>query len=207
MPSFRSEPFLWIHLAGIAVAPLALLVTWLALAIGDPITPYGLELAILAIAAIIPILIMQWSRPFEIFSLLIISLRPEVLTTEQRKILRLFKTPKQRIFALLTALLMFAVLWGIYLFAPVAALSVTPFPQIRVLGLIIAAIAFLVANLFTQVPISVVGVLLTKQEVFNTVEPLTVEQIPPSFTVPGFRVRKIPFIPEATEAASSVKSV
>ena len=37
MRSFRSEPFLWIHLAGIAVAPLGLLVVWLALAIGDPL--------------------------------------------------------------------------------------------------------------------------------------------------------------------------
>lgn len=204
MTSFRSEPFLWIHLSGIAVAPLALLVMWLALAIGDPITPYWLELVILAIAAILPIFVMQWSRPFEIFSLLIISLRPEFLTTEQRKILSLFKTTKQRIFSLITALLMVAVLWGIYLFSPVAALPVTSFPQLRIVGLIIAAIAFLVANLFTQVPVSVVGVLLTKQEVFNTVEPLTVEQIPPSFTVPGFRVRKIPLVPEVTEASPSV---
>ncbi len=207
MPSFRSEPFLWIHLAGIAVAPLALLVTWLALAIGDPITPYWLELVILAIAGILPILVMQLSRPFEIFSLLIISLRPEVLTTEQRKILSLFKTTKQRILALLTALLMFAALWGIYLFAPVAALPVASLPQIRVLGLIIAAIAFLVANLFTQVPMSVAGVLFTKQEIFNNADPLTIEQIPPAFTVPGFRVRKIPLVPEIAEASPSVKSV
>ena len=39
MRSFRSEPFLWIHLAGIAVAPLGLLVVCLALAIGDPLNP------------------------------------------------------------------------------------------------------------------------------------------------------------------------
>ncbi len=200
MRSFRSEPFLWIHLAGIAVAPLGLLVVCLALAIGDPLTPFWLELVILAAIAIVPIFWMQWSRPFEIFSLLVIALRPDALTVEQRKILSLFKTTKQRVLALVTALMMVALLWEIYQFAPIAALPVVNFPQIRILGLIIAAVAFLVSNLFIQVPISVLGILFTKEEAFSTIEPLTPEQIPQSLTVPGFRVKKIPLIPEMAES-------
>jgi len=196
MSSFRNEPFLWIHLSGIAVAPIALLIVWLSLAIATPITPYWLELIILGIIGIIPILLMQWQKPFEIFSLLVVSLRPEVLTLEQRKILSLFKRPKQQFLALLTALLMAGKLYGIYYFAPLAALPVVNFPQVRLLALLVAAIAFLVANLFVQVPVSVLGILVTQNKVYEETTPINIEDIPKNLTVPGLRVRKIFFLPE-----------
>ena len=196
MSSFRNEPFLWIHLSGIAVAPIALLIVWLSLAIATPITPYWLELIILGIIGIIPILLMQWQKPFEIFSLLVVSLRPEVLTLEQRKILSLFKRPKQQFLALLTALLMAGKLYGIYYFAPLAALPVVNFPQVRLLALLVAAIAFLVANLFVQVPVSVLGILFTQNKVYEETSPINIEDIPKNLTVPGLRVRKIFFVPE-----------
>jgi hypothetical protein len=187
---------LWIHLSGIAVAPIALLIVWLSLAIATPITPYWLELIILGIIGIIPILLMQWQKPFEIFSLLVVSLRPEVLTLEQRKILSLFKRPKQQFLALLTALLMAGKLYGIYYFAPLAALPVVNFPQVRLLALFVAAIAFLVANLFVQVPVSVLGILFTQNKIYEETTPINIEDIPKNLTVPGLRVRKIFFIPE-----------
>jgi hypothetical protein len=196
MSSFRNEPFLWIHLSGIAVAPIALLIVWLSLAIATPITPYWLELIILGMIGIIPILLMQWQKPFEIFSLLVVSLRPEVLTLEQRKILSLFKRPKQQFLALLTALLMAGKLYGIYYFAPLAALPVVNFPQVRLLALLVAAIAFLVANLFVQVPVSVLGILVTQNKVYEETTPINIEDIPKNLTVPGLRVRKIFFVPE-----------
>ncbi len=196
MSSFRNEPFLWIHLSGIAVAPIALLIVWLSLAIATPITPYWLELIILGIIGIIPILLMQWQKPFEIFSLLVVSLRPEVLTLEQRKILSLFKRPKQQFLALLTALLMAGKLYGIYYFAPLAALPVVNFPQVRLLALLVAAIAFLVANLFVQVPVSVLGILFTQNKIYEETTPINIEDIPKNLTVPGLRVRKIFFVPE-----------
>jgi hypothetical protein len=196
MSSFRNEPFLWIHLSGIAVAPIALLIVWLSLAIATPVTPYWLELIILGMIGIIPILLMQWQKPFEIFSLLVVSLRPEVLTLEQRKILSLFKRPKQQFLALLTALLMAGKLYGIYYFAPLAALPVVNFPQVRLLALFVAAIAFLVANLFVQVPVSVLGILFTQNKVYEETTPINIEDIPKNLTVPGLRVRKIFFVPE-----------
>lgn len=196
MSSFRNEPFLWIHLSGIAVAPMALLIVWLSLAVATPITPYWLELVILGIIGIIPILLMQWQKPFEIFSLLVVSLRPEVLTLEQRKILSLFKRPKQQFLALLTALLMAGKLYGIYYFAPLAALPVVNLPQVRLLALFVAAIAFLVANLFVQVPVSVLGILFTQNKVYEETTPINIEDIPKNLTVPGLRVRKIFFVPE-----------
>ena len=80
MTTFRAEPFLWIHLAGIVVVPLALLAMACGLAIGTPLTPYGLEIIFLVAIAWLPIMVMQWFRPFEIFSLLIIAIRPGSLT-------------------------------------------------------------------------------------------------------------------------------
>ena len=84
----RSEPFLWIHLVGIALFPALVGVTLIGLAVGNSFA-YFIELPLLAAIAIFPILLMQLSRPFDIFSVLIFSLKPECLTEDQRKILAL----------------------------------------------------------------------------------------------------------------------
>lgn len=198
MASFRSEPFLWIHLAGIAVAPFALLVVWLALAIAVPLTPYWLELGFLVGIGVLPILWMQWHKPFEIFSLLVVALRPEVLTLEQRKILSLFKQPRQRVLTVLTALLMTGKLFALYYFAPLASLPVLDLPQIRIAALGVAAIAFLIANLFVQVPVSVLGILLTSNATYEQISPIELSEIPQKLTLFGFRVKKIPLIPQGS---------
>ncbi|XTZ13067.1 MAG: low-complexity tail membrane protein, partial [cyanobacterium endosymbiont of Rhopalodia inflata] len=49
MNNFRSEPFLWIHLAGIAVVPLSLQLVLLGLAVGDPFPLFWLELFIVGV--------------------------------------------------------------------------------------------------------------------------------------------------------------
>jgi hypothetical protein len=92
MRSFWTEPFLWIHLAGIAALPLALELVWLGLAVGDPILPVWLELLLVAAVGIVPVLWMQLTRPFDIFSILVLAMKPEQLTQEQRRLLSLFKT-------------------------------------------------------------------------------------------------------------------
>ncbi|MBZ8179272.1 low-complexity tail membrane protein [Oscillatoria salina] len=191
MESFKSEPFLWIHLAGLAVLPLALELVWLSLAVGDPVLPFWLELFFLAAIAIVPILVMQWYRPFDIFSILVVSLQPQQLTEKQRKILSLFKTPKHRVFTVVGAILMLLLLWQIYRYAPAAATVALFPPQWRIAALLVAALAFLVSNLFLQVPISVLTVLLTTQAEYEAIEAIAESQIPQQFTVPGFRVRKI----------------
>ncbi len=191
MRSFWLEPFLWIHLAGIALVPLFCQAVWLGLAIGQPLSPFWLELLLVGTIGIVPVFWMQYVRPFDIFSILILALKPEVLTPEQAKILSLFKRPSQRWLAWLTAVLMAGLLWQIYQWFPLAAIAVWGLPQWRLLGLLIASVAFFLSNLFIQVPISVLGVLLTSEEKFNSTEPLTPERISQEFTVPGFRVNKI----------------
>ena len=201
MSSFRSEPFLWIHLAGLAVVPLSLLVVWLALAVGSPLPFFWLELIFIAAVGIVPVFWMQWNRPFDIFSLLILALKPEAMTAEQQRILSLFKRKKQRFWALVTAGIMLLLLWQIYRLGPLAALVTPLSPQWRIVGVLLAAVAFLVSNLFVQVPVSVLGVLSTSEQQFAVTEPLPAEKILQEFTIPGFRVGKVlPFL--TTEASS-----
>ena len=96
MRSFWSDPYLWIHLAGVAALPIFLEVCFLGLAVGDPVLPLGLELLLVAAVGIAPVVWMQWQRPFYIFSLMAIALKPEQLTVDRRKLLRLFKAPANR---------------------------------------------------------------------------------------------------------------
>lgn len=205
MRSFWTEPFLWIHIAGIAALPLALELVWLGLAVGDPILPVWLELLLLAAVGILPVLWMQLTRPFDIFSILILAMKPEQLTQEQRRLLSLFKTKTNSVVTIAAAVFMLWVLWQIYRVAPVAATVAPLAPRWRIVGLLWAGLAFLVSNLFLQVPLSVAQVLLTSESEFAATEPYPVEKMPQDFTIPGVRVNQI--LPLAvTESTASATS-
>ncbi|MBC7823386.1 MAG: low-complexity tail membrane protein [Candidatus Parcubacteria bacterium] len=191
MRAFWSDPYLWVHAAGLAALPLCLLVCLLGLAVGDPLLPVWLELGLIAAVGIAPIVWMQWQKPFYIFSLVAIALKPAQLTDDQRRILTLFKTRRSPIWIGLGTLLLLVMLRQIYYVAPISA-EVTPFALgLRGLGLVVAAIAFLASNLFLQVPLSVIRVLLTSEQAFAATEPFAVEQIPQAFSVLGLRVNQI----------------
>jgi hypothetical protein len=191
MNSFRTEPFLWIHLSGLAVLPLCLEFVWLGLSIGDPVLPSVLELGLIAVIGIIPVLWMQWQRPFDIFSLLLVAINPNQLSDEQRKLLKLFKQTRQKVLTAIAPILLLLLLGQLYQFAPIAATATAGFPQIRLLGLFLAAVGFLASNLFLQVPLSVLGVLLTRQETYTNTEAYTPAEVSQNFTIPGIRVGKI----------------
>ena len=92
----RSEPFLWIHLGGIVMFPLFFLLTAVSLAVGESYS-YWLEIPLLMAIAILPVLLMQLYRPFNIFSVLFLSLKPQSLTENQRRILALFQRKQQKL--------------------------------------------------------------------------------------------------------------
>lgn len=202
MRSFWSDPYLWIHLAGLATLPIWLEFCLLALAVGDPILPPWLELFLVAGIGITPILWMQWVRPFDIYSLLAVSLQPEQLDEDQRKLLTLFTAPRNRVLAIAVPVLLAIALQKLYWIAPIAA-AVTPFAGAgRVGALLLAAIAFLGANLFTQVPVAVLSVLFTSETTFAATLPFAPDQIRQSFTLLGFPVNQIlpPLVSEPTPA-------
>ena len=191
MRSFWSDPYLWVHVAGVAAVPIFLELCWIGLAVGDPLLPVGLEFLLVAIAGIAPILWMQWQRPFCIYSLVALALKPDQLTTEQRRTLRLFKTQIGKVLAVLVAIGLLLVLWKIYHLAPLVADAVPFAAKSRLIGLLLAAIAFLGSNLFLQVPVSVVQVLLTSERQFAAADPYPIEQISQEFTLLGWPVAKI----------------
>ncbi len=191
MRSFWSDPYLWVHLAGIAAVPLFLELCLLGLAVGTPIFPVGLEWLLVGAIGVAPVLWMQWQRPFSIFSLIVLALQPQQLTDDQRRILRLFRTPLEKGLAVLMAIALLATLWQLFQIAPIAS-EVTPFDRFGHLGgLLAAAIAFLGSNLFLQVPISVLQTLLTSDRAFAATEPYSTAQIAQDFTLLGLRVKQI----------------
>ncbi len=191
MRSHWSEPYLWIHLAGIAVFPVTLLLCLLALAIGVPVLPPWLEWLVIAAIGILPIAWMQWQRPFDIFSILVLTLKPEQLTPDQCRILEQMRAKNARVWTLSAALLAAGLLWLLYLLAPLVA-GLLPLPEWRPLGLAAAALVFLMGNLFLQVPVSVLRILLLDSDRFQATAPYPLEQIRQSFTILGWPVEQIP---------------
>lgn len=191
MRGFWSDPYLWIHLAGLAAVPILLELCVLGLAVGDPLLPVGLEVLLVATLGIAPILWMQWQRPFCIFSLMALAVKPERLSETQRQMLQLFRSPLNRGLALATAIALFLVFWQLYRIAPIAA-AVVPFGQeSRLVGLGVAAIAFLAANLFTQVPVGVARVLLATDAQLSALPPYPVDQVSRDFLLIGWRINQI----------------
>jgi hypothetical protein len=191
MSSFRSEPILWIHVAGLAASPIFLLLCLLFLSIGEPVLPVWMELFLVATIGVVPLLWMQLRRPFYIFAILGVALKPENLTEQQRKILCLINTNLNRVLALLAAILLLGVLWQIYKIAPMVANVASFLPQWRSVGLLLASLAFLASNLFLQIPVSIVRVLVTNDTEFAAIEPLSLEKIKQDFTILGVRVNRI----------------
>jgi hypothetical protein len=189
MKAFWTDPYLWIHAAGIAVVPLWLILCFLGLAAGDPILPSGLEILLVAIVGIAPIVWMQWQTPFCIYSLLAVSLKSSQLTDNQRRILTLFKQRCNPIVSLVAAGGLFLVLKALYGSAAIAA-GVTPIGN-HGLGLIVAMVSFLAANLFLQVPLSVLQVLLASDAEFQQATPYDAAAIGKDFFEPGLKVAKI----------------
>jgi hypothetical protein len=188
MRAFWSDPYLWIHLAGIAAVPIALLICLLGLSIGDPILPVWLELALIAIAGIVPIAWMQLRRPFYIFGLLAVAIHPETLSPDQRRILTLLRTRPSPLGVMGAAVVLGLILQQLYAIA--INWTLIPFTA-RGLGLGLAAIGFLLSNLFLQVPLSVAQVILTSEAEFNTTAATPPADIADHFLILGLRVQRI----------------
>ncbi|NEP56039.1 MAG: low-complexity tail membrane protein [Symploca sp. SIO2G7] len=191
MRSFWKEPFLWIHLAGLAALPLTLELVWLGLAVGDPILPVWLELLLVATIGIGPVLWMQLTHPLDIFSLLVVAIKPEQLTQEQQKLLSLFKTKPNKILTIAGIVLTLWILWQIYRVAPLAVTVASWIPGGHIVGLLGAGLAFLASNLFLQVPLSVTQVLLTSESEWQATSPYPVNKVQQDFTIPGIKVKQI----------------
>ncbi len=181
MATHRYDPYLWVHLAGLATVPLWLAISMLGLAVGSPQWP-GLELALLALLGVSPALWMQLGRPFYIFSLLALTLKPTALSDDQRRMLTLFQQWWVRSLAVVSPVLLVWLLWEIYPRAVVAS-DITPFASLGHFGgLAVAAGSFALANLFLQVPVSVLAVMATSEKRFKRTAPYPLDKVKANFT-------------------------
>lgn len=193
MRSFWFDPYLWLHLVGLAALPIFLEICLVGFAISDPFLPVWLEVLLVAVAGVAPILWMQWQRPFYIFSVMAVAVKPEQLTDDQRRLLVLFKSQRNRVLAAVVPVVLVFLLWKVYAMASIAAPVISFLPRWRIFGLLLAAGAFLASNLFTQVPVSVASVMLTTDSAFAATPPHLLESIRRSFTLVGLRVNR--FLP------------
>ena len=190
MATHRYDPYLWVHLAGIATVPLWLAICALGLAVGSPQWP-SVELALLTLLGGSPVLWMQLGRPFYIFSLLALTLKPTALSDDQRRMLTLFQQWWVRGLAIAAPLPLVWLLWEIYPRAVVAS-DITPFaPWGRLGGLAVAAGSFAMANLFLQVPVSVLAVLATSDKRFKRTAPYSLDEIKAHFTKVGIPLNRL----------------
>ena len=193
----KSEPYLWLHLAGIAAVPLCLvlcLAGWRA-SVG---LPAWLVLLLVALVGIGPVVWMQWQRPFCIFSLVVLAVKPEQLSENQRRILAQFKAPLGKMITAVVVGLALVILWQLSQWAP--GVRPVQFAGGSLGGLLVAMVSFLLANLFLQVPASVLLVLLTPDS--KLMSPYPTAKISQDFTVIGLRVKQI--LPIATATGISV---
>jgi hypothetical protein len=188
MKRFWSDPYLWLHVAGAATLPLWLLICLLGLAAGDPILPLGLEVLLVGIVGIAPVVWMQMRQPYSFYSLLAVTLKPEALTEDQRRVLTLVKGRNPLFLAAGAGILL--LLLKLVADATVVAVSQTPLSN-HFVGLLVAALGFLGANLFMQVPLSAVMVLLKSDSEFAGAVPYGIDRLTQDFTVLGIKLDKI----------------
>ena len=186
----RSEPFLWIHLLGISVFPIFMGITIVGLSIGDSYSAV-VELILLTAITVLPIFWMQFKRPFDIFSVLFVSLKPECLSDRQKIVLSLFKRFRHKFLSAIAAILMTALLWLLYSLSPLGVGIANFVPQQRILGLTIAAVGFFATNLFFQIPLSVLLVLSTKPAKLIQTTPYSADKIKSDFTIVGIKIERI----------------
>ncbi|WP_204141674.1 low-complexity tail membrane protein [Halomicronema sp. CCY15110] len=204
MSSHRRDPYLWLHLAGLATVPLWLDVCLAGLAIGEPIAPPWLEITTLTLIGTLPILWLQLRRPVYVFGVPGLALRPDRLSEERRRLLTLQRSWWSRGLLLLTAIALWGVLYRLYQMAPMAIDLPGLAGQSRATGWAICAGAFGLANLFALVPATVVPLLLASPRQLENTTPFEVSHILSKFLVLGLRLSRI--LPEVGPAAESSDS-
>lgn len=186
----QQNRYLWVHFAALAAVPLLLDICLAGLASAGPAFDYpaagSLQFWALALLGIVPTLWMQLAKPFYIFSLPPLALKPAELTEDQRRCLQLLKSLQVKIIAGITASFALWLLWQVYARSP----QVTPLMS-PTAGLISAAIAFFVTCVILQISVSAGRSLFVGPDTLKRVVPVEVSAIASQFLILGLRVNKI----------------
>ncbi|MEO1620068.1 MAG: low-complexity tail membrane protein [Cyanobacteria bacterium J06632_3] len=195
----QQNRYLWVHIAGLAVVPLLLDGCLAGLASAGPALPYGGQFWAIALISIAPSLAMQWLKPFYIFSLPPLALKPDALSDNQRRCLQLFQSWQVKAIAGLTAGLSYWLLAQLYIMSPRMTPVFTP-----VGGLAIATLTFFIVCAILQISISSARVLLVSQRALQRVPAMETEKIRERFLILGFGLKQL--LPSPAEVSSSAES-
>ena len=186
----QQNRYLWAQLVGLAAVPLLLDVCLAGLASARETSGYpsafGLQYWLIAAVCVLPPLAMQCLRPFYVFSLPPLALKPSVLTVNQRRCLRLLESWQIKALAVASAALSLWVLAQLY----GQSAQVTPLLTPKV-GIAIAIAAFFFACLFLQISISSLRLIFVGPEALKRVQPFEPPAIAASFLILGLRVNKV----------------
>lgn len=201
MIQLQQNRYLWVHFTAIAWVPLLLDVCLLGLAsaraaFGYPVA-YGFQFWIVALLCIGPPLWMQIARPFYIFSLPPVALKPDVLSETQKRCLTVLTSWQIKALAGLTAVISLWLLAQLYHRASLVTKQAVPL-MTPTAGLISAVAAFFLACLFMQISVSAGRSLLVSPAALKRVEPYAGE-IARGFLIAGIRVNSL--LPEADAVA------
>ena len=187
----QQNRYLWVHLVGLATVPLLLDVCLAGLASvrpasSGPASAFGLQFWAIALICILPPAWMQIQRPFYIYSLPPLAIKPSSLSEDDRRRLTVLTSWQIKALAGLTAIFSLWLLARLYDKLPQILPAMEPG-----VGLISAAIAFFFACLFLQISVSVVRSLLIGQETLQRVKPFEASEITSRFLIPGLRIDQI----------------
>ncbi len=186
----QQNRYLWVHFVGLAAVPLLLDICLAGLASAGPAFDYptagSLQFWAIALLGIIPTLWMQLAKPFYIFSLPPLALKPTELSEDQRRCLQLLKTLQMKVLAVLTAGFAGWLLWWLYGRSPQITPVMTP-----TAGLVSAAITFFLVCAFLQIAVSAGRSILVGPDTLKRVVPVEESAIASNFLILGLRVKKI----------------
>ncbi|TAD79781.1 MAG: low-complexity tail membrane protein [Oscillatoriales cyanobacterium] len=185
----KRDPYLWLHLVGLAALPLCAELCLLGLAAGDPLLPGGWDWLLVGLLGTGPIAAMQWLRPFYPFSIALVSLRADSLDQTQQRILQRWASWEPKAIALISTVL---VLWGLQWLdrlSPVAA-EIAPLDN-RSLGLLVAWLGALLGSGLLAIAAAALWVLLTPTAAFEAIEPFPLGNVPAVFLRPSLRLTRL----------------
>ncbi len=183
MIKLQQNRYLWLHFAGLAFVPLLLDICLAGLASAGPALPFRGQFWAIALFGIVPGLVMQWVKPFYIFSLPPSALKPSMLSEDQRRCLQIFKSWQIKALAVVVTIFLLWLLVQLYTLSPQLSPMLTPQA-----GLVCAAIAFFTAATFTQISVSAARALLIGPDALKRVSACDESVIAKDFLIAGFRV-------------------
>ncbi|AFY40600.1 hypothetical protein Lepto7376_4498 [[Leptolyngbya] sp. PCC 7376] len=165
------DPYLWLHLVGLAMLPLTLALVVIALAWGIPLPFSTAELITIVLVGGVPVWVLQILRPWQPFGFFIFQIPPERMDERQKQILRLIQGTRQPLLNALGAVVMVILLWQIAHYSPLATGISAGFWQWRVIGITLAIVGFFLSNVIVQMSLTLLPTLFLSENTVIAIDP------------------------------------